>query len=126
MAENIGAAARAMKNFGLYDLRLVRPRDGWPNPGALATASHAADLIHAAPVYDSVADAIADLDRVYASTARSRCVWETACRADHRACGCGDRRGLIVGRRWGLMVHRGQVSSGHRLLLGGNASQRCS
>ncbi|KAG2451886.1 hypothetical protein HYH02_003661 [Chlamydomonas schloesseri] len=61
-----------MKNFGLHDLRVVRPRDGWPNPAAVATSSHAADLLEAARLYDSVEAAIADLDRVYAATARTR------------------------------------------------------
>ncbi|PNW71407.1 hypothetical protein CHLRE_16g653050v5 [Chlamydomonas reinhardtii] len=61
-----------MKNFGLHDLRVVRPRDGWPNPLAVATSSHAADLLEAARLYDSVEAAIADLDRVYAATARTR------------------------------------------------------
>ncbi|GIL74265.1 hypothetical protein Vretifemale_4330, partial [Volvox reticuliferus] len=72
MGENIGAAARAMKNFGLSDLRLVKPHDGWPNPAAEAMASHAVDLLRSARVYDSVEAAIADLDRVYAATARTR------------------------------------------------------
>ncbi|KXZ50024.1 hypothetical protein GPECTOR_18g177 [Gonium pectorale] len=72
IGENIGAAARVMKNFGLRDLRLVQPRDGWPNPAADATASHAADLLRSARLYDSVADAVADLDRIYAATARTR------------------------------------------------------
>ncbi|KAG2441672.1 hypothetical protein HXX76_003290 [Chlamydomonas incerta] len=61
-----------MKNFGLHDLRVVRPRDGWPNPAAVATSSHAADLLESARLYDSVEAAIADLDRVYAATARTR------------------------------------------------------
>jgi tRNA/rRNA methyltransferase len=72
MGENIGAAARAMKNFGLSDLRLVKPEDGWPNPAADATSSHAIDVIRSARLYDSVTDAVADLDRVYAATARTR------------------------------------------------------
>ncbi|EFJ50013.1 hypothetical protein VOLCADRAFT_104150 [Volvox carteri f. nagariensis] len=72
MGENIGAAARAMKNFGLSDLRLVKPHDGWPNTLADAVASHAVDLLRSARLYDSVEDAIADLDRVYAATARTR------------------------------------------------------
>ncbi|GLI70482.1 hypothetical protein VaNZ11_015392, partial [Volvox africanus] len=72
MGENIGAAARAMKNFGLSDLRLVKPQDGWPNSSADAMASHAVDLLRSARLYDSVEEAIADLDRVYAATARTR------------------------------------------------------
>jgi tRNA/rRNA methyltransferase len=57
---NIGAVARAMLNFGLTDLRLVQPRDGWPNPDAGPSAAGADHVIEGARVYDSVADAIAD------------------------------------------------------------------
>src|SRR3954465_4658196 len=72
LGENIRACARAMANFGLTDLRLVKPRDGWPNPKAEAMAAGAADLIAAAKVFDSVEDAIGPLQLVYASTARDR------------------------------------------------------
>ena len=72
MGENIGAAARAMLNGGLTDLRLVRPREPWPNPRARAAASGADAVVDAARVFDSVADAVADLSRLYASTARPR------------------------------------------------------
>jgi tRNA/rRNA methyltransferase len=72
LGENIGACARAMANFGLSDLRLVKPRDGWPNPKAEAMAAGAAGLIASARVFDSVEQAIAPLGLVYASTARDR------------------------------------------------------
>ncbi len=72
MGENIGMAARAMLNSGLGDLRLVRPRDVWPNPKARHTASGADAVIDAARVFDTTAAAIADLTRVYAATARPR------------------------------------------------------
>lgn len=72
MGENIGAAARAMKNFGLYDLRIVSPRDGWPNPKAEAMAVGAVDLIHNATIFTSLKDAIGDLEYIYATTAQSR------------------------------------------------------
>jgi len=72
MAANIGAVARAMANFGLADLRLVNPRDGWPQERAWATASGAEWPLNAARVYDSVEAAIADLHLVYATTARPR------------------------------------------------------
>ena len=55
MGENIGAAARAMKNCALSDLRLVAPRDGWPNPAAEPMAASGKDIIHAARLYDSLA-----------------------------------------------------------------------
>ena len=72
LGENIGFTARAMNNCGLTDLRLVRPRDGWPNDKALAAASGADAIINGARLFGSVEDAIADLNRVYASTARLR------------------------------------------------------
>ena len=72
LGENIGAAARAMYNFGLTDLRLVAPRDGWPNAKARASASGADVVIDGARVFDTTAQAIADLRHVYAATARPR------------------------------------------------------
>jgi tRNA/rRNA methyltransferase len=72
LGENIGACARAMANFGLSDLRLVSPRDGWPNEKAAAMAAGAAHLVAAARVFDSVAGAIGKLQLVYAATARDR------------------------------------------------------
>lgn len=72
MAENIGAAARVMANFGLADLRLVNPRDGWPQERAWALASGAEWPLNAARVFESVEDAVADLQLVYATTARPR------------------------------------------------------
>ena len=72
LGENIGACARAMANFGLSDLRLVKPRDGWPNPKADAMAASAVGLVEAARVYDSVQEAIGPLRLVFAATARDR------------------------------------------------------
>ncbi len=72
LGENIGAAARAMANFGLSDLRLVRPRDGWPNPKADAMAAGAVDIIVAARLFDTVEEAVAELNYVLATTARDR------------------------------------------------------
>jgi len=72
LAENIGAAARVMANFGLSDLRLVRPRDGWPQERAWASASGADWPLNDAKLFDRMEDAIADLQLVYASTARPR------------------------------------------------------
>jgi tRNA/rRNA methyltransferase len=72
LGENIGKAARAMLNFGLCDLRLVNPRDGWPNPSAGAAASGADVVLERAQLFDSVEHAIADCSRVYASTVRRR------------------------------------------------------
>ena len=72
LAENIGAVARAMANFGLSDLRLVRPRDGWPQERAWASASGASWPLDKARVFERLEDAIADLQLVLATTARPR------------------------------------------------------
>ena len=72
LGENVGAAARAMLNAGLTDLRLVAPRPPWPNPRALAAASGADSVVEHARVYDRLEDAVADLRQLYASTARPR------------------------------------------------------
>ena len=72
LGENIGKAARAMLNFGLTELRLVAPRDGWPNPSAGPSAAGADSVIADAKVYDTLADAVADCAYVYATTVRKR------------------------------------------------------
>ncbi|QNA87135.1 RNA methyltransferase [Sphingomonas sp. So64.6b] len=72
LGENIGKAARAMLNFGLTEMRLVSPRDGWPNPSAGPAASGADIVLEQAGVFDSVADAVADCAHVYATTVRKR------------------------------------------------------
>jgi len=72
LGENIGKAARAMLNFGLTDMRLVAPRDGWPNPSAGPAASGADIVLANALVYDTLADATADISHVYATTVRKR------------------------------------------------------
>ncbi|HEY5107682.1 MAG TPA: RNA methyltransferase [Caulobacteraceae bacterium] len=72
LAENIGAVARVMANFGLADLRLVAPRDGWPQPRAWASASGADWPLENARVFATLAEAIADLQLVLATTARPR------------------------------------------------------
>jgi tRNA/rRNA methyltransferase len=72
MGENIGAAARAMANFGLSDMRLVRPRDTWPNKKAYPMAAGADTILDNARVFDSVGEAVAGLTCVFATTARTR------------------------------------------------------
>lgn len=72
MGENIGATARAMLNFGLEHLRLVAPRDGWPNPAAVAMASGAGRVLDAAVPTADLAAAVGDCDYVFATTARMR------------------------------------------------------
>src|ERR1700761_69963 len=72
MGENIGAVARAMSNFGLKELRIASPRDGWPNPKALEMAAGAEAIIHSAKVFPDFKAAMADIQLAYATTARTR------------------------------------------------------
>ena len=72
LGENIGMVARAMLNCGLTELRLVAPRDGWPSEKAEAAASGADEVIAGVKLFDTTEDAVADLQRVYATTARPR------------------------------------------------------
>src|SRR5687767_15922509 len=72
LGQNIGKAARAMLNFGLTELRLVAPRDGWPNPEAGPAASGADLVLDNAELFETTAEAIADCNLVYASTVRRR------------------------------------------------------
>ena len=109
LAENIGMVARAMANFGLSELRLVAPRDGWPKKGAHSAASGASPLLERARLYPTAAEAIADLHLVFATTARERgqmkrvlapdaAMAETVTRAAR-----GQRAGILFGReRTGL------------------------
>ncbi|MBW9115046.1 RNA methyltransferase [Rhizobium cauense] len=109
MGENIGMVARAMANFGLAELRLVNPRDGWPNDKAQAAASKADHVIEGTKVFETLEQAIADLNFVYATTARERdgfkpvrspVVAAKTLRTKFRA---GEGTGILFGReRWGL------------------------
>ncbi|MBO9671446.1 MAG: RNA methyltransferase [Sphingobium sp.] len=89
LGENIGKAARAMLNFGLRELRLVAPRDGWPNPDAGPSAAGADEVLAGAQVYGTLAEAVADCTQVFATTVRKRGVTkpvatpEEAARAIH-------------------------------------------
>ena len=110
LGENIGTAARAMANFGLWDLRLVRPRDGWPNEKAINAASRADHVLERVRVFETLEAAIADLTLVYATTARSRDLQKTVLGPDEAATnlaahiGGGNGAGLLFGReRWGLL-----------------------
>ena len=71
LGDNIGAAARAMANFGLAQLRLVKPRDGWPNPRSYVAASGADRILDSALLFETPEAAIADLNYVLATTARA-------------------------------------------------------
>ena len=72
IGENIGASARAMANFGLTDLKLVNPRDGWPSETATANAVGALDIMSPVEVFDNTAEALKEYHTVYATTARQR------------------------------------------------------
>ena len=72
LGENIGKAARAMLNFGLAEMRLVAPRDGWPNPSAGPSAAGADIVLEKAQVFDTTPEAVADCAHVYATTVRKR------------------------------------------------------
>jgi tRNA/rRNA methyltransferase len=72
LGENIGMSARAMKNFGFSDLRIISPRDGWPNIDAINSSVGAVDLINNAKIFSSIQDAICDLEYIYATTASTR------------------------------------------------------
>ena len=91
LGENIGKAARAMLNFGLTEMRLVTPRDGWPNPDAGPAAAGADIVLEQAQVFGSLAEAVADCAHVYATTVRKRGVTkpvvtpEEAAREIHQA-----------------------------------------
>lgn len=82
LGENIGKAARAMLNFGLTELRLVAPRDGWPNPSAGPAASGADIVLEQAKVYATTAEAVADCQHVHATTVRKRGVTKPVIGAD--------------------------------------------
>ena len=103
LGENIGAAVRAMKNFGLEDLRLIKPRDGWPNEKARHMAAGAADLLEKVRLFDDAASALGDLEIVFATTARERGVAKPvvtppeAARQLHAAAAKGIRTGILFG-----------------------------
>jgi tRNA/rRNA methyltransferase len=72
MGENIGATARIMKNFGIQDLRIVSPRDGWPNKKAQDMSANASDIIEKAIIYNELESAIADINLLFATASKSR------------------------------------------------------
>lgn len=109
LGENIGTAARAMANFGLSNMRLVNPRDGWPSEAARNAASGADHVIDGVEVFDTLEDAIGDLHFVFATTARERSMSKpvseprAACEILFTHEQVGRRSGILFGReRWGL------------------------
>jgi tRNA/rRNA methyltransferase len=109
MAENVGTAARAMLNFGIYELRLVAPNFGWPNAKALMAASGANEVLNRMEIFPDLPAALHDINTLYATTARGRDLAkpvleaEQAADAAHRAIGLGHRVGYLFGpERTGL------------------------
>ena len=109
LGENIGMVARAMANFGLSELRLVKPRDGWPNDKARAAASRADHVIDGVALFEDLRSAVADLNFVLATTARQRDNFKPvrgpvdAGRALRSRSNDGQRTGILFGReRFGL------------------------
>jgi tRNA/rRNA methyltransferase len=109
LGENIGTTARAMANFGLSDLRLVNPRDGWPNERAIAAASRADHVIERVKVFETTEAAVADLSLVFATTARRRDLQKPVFGPEEAAqrviahIDSGAKAGILFGReRWGL------------------------
>ena len=109
LGENIGTAARAMANFGLTEMRLVNPRDGWPNDKARSASSRADHVIDGVEVFDTLEDAVADLSYVLATTARSREMIKPVVGPDEAAARIASysktetKCGILFGReRWGL------------------------
>jgi len=101
LGENIGSTARVMLNFGLVDLRIVRPRDGWPNPDAETLSAGAFEAGVTASVFDSLEAAIADLAHVYAATARPREMQKAVVGASDAAKSIAGRTGTQSGILFG-------------------------
>ncbi|NEU13085.1 RNA methyltransferase [Methylobacterium sp. BTF04] len=102
LAENIGMTARAMANFGLSELRLVAPKNGWPKKGVREAASGATHVLDAASVYATVPEAIADLNYLLATTARERGQMKRVLAPDAAmtqiVARVGQRVGIVFGR----------------------------
>jgi len=103
LGENIGTAARAMWNCGLEELRLVRPRDRWPNTNATQASSGAEHVVEGARLFETAAEAVADLTHVFAASARrrdmiQRVMTPRAAAAElHRLAAAGGRAGVLFG-----------------------------
>ena len=109
LGENIGTAARAMANFGLHELHIVDPRDGWPNERALKAASGADWIIEQARIHRTLEEALRGFTRAYATTARPRGMIKEVITPEQAGTdmrmriGRGEKLALLFGReRWGL------------------------
>ncbi|MFN0193897.1 MAG: RNA methyltransferase [Aestuariivirga sp.] len=109
LGENIGTAARAMANFGLHEMRIVEPRDGWPNKKAFTASSGAHWILEGATVFATLSEALTDMNFVLATTARPRGMIKDVVTPQQagedmrKRVGRGERVAILFGReRWGL------------------------
>ena len=125
LGENIGMAARAMLNFGLTEMRLVRPRETWPNPKAENAAVGAHSVLETARVFETTAEAVADLHRLAASTARLRDMikdvesprqWAATARG---ALAAGERCGILLGPERVATTYKWRKGFGNPLSIRG-------
>ena len=107
LGENIGTAARAMANFGLHDMRLVAPRDGWPNERAGKAASGADWILEGASIHADTVQAVSDLNYVYATTARPRDMVKEVITPEQA--GLDMRRRIAAGQKVGILFGRERI-----------------
>ena len=108
LGENIGKCARAMLNFGLTEMRIVSPRDGWPNPDAGPSAAGADIVLEKAQIFETTAEAIADCSNIYATTVRKRGMTKpvrTSSEAANLIAGASSKSAILFGpERSGLEI----------------------
>jgi len=121
LGENIGMAARAMGNFALTELRLVNPRDGWPNIAAQRAAAGADHIIERVGLFATLEEAVADLDLLFATTARAHdqakpvMAPEAAAHEIRRHVGNGGRAGILFGRERAGLTNE-EVARANRII----------
>jgi tRNA/rRNA methyltransferase len=110
MGENIGATARAMKNFGITNLRIVAPRDGWPNPKAHDMAASADDIIESAQIFQTTEDAIADLQMVFATASKPRDMVKDVITPEHAAMLLNSHHSSLGAEKVGLLLAKNPMA----------------
>ncbi|MCC8482983.1 MAG: RNA methyltransferase [Rickettsia endosymbiont of Labidopullus appendiculatus] len=117
MGENIGATARAMKNFNASELRIVTPRDGWPNKRARSVAVSAIDIIDDAKIYDSLEASIEDIDYLYATSVASRNINKDYVLSENLSqdCPAGLKVGIMFGRENCGLQNR-EITYAHKII----------
>lgn len=116
---NIGAVARAMSNFGLATLRIIKPRDGWPSTAAEQMSAHGRSIIDAAEIYENLTEALSDLDFILATSAKERnmdkkCISARELRATLDAKDC-KRLGILFGRESSGLTNE-EIAQAHYLV----------